>query len=145
MMGDIVNKDIDTLKHIMCTMQQVRSLEERAAWEKDRMNNITSHLSFTPRGGGVPSGLDRAFAAISDLEEQHKDEAIRYARELKRAEHILNSIENIEMRTFVVLMYVEQLPMTEVRERMNMSRRHFDAARKAVEDANNMGAVVWRY
>lgn len=33
-MGDIVNKDIDVLRKIMYTMQQVRSLEERAGWEK---------------------------------------------------------------------------------------------------------------
>lgn len=144
-MGDIVNKDIDVLRKIMYTMQQVRSLEERANWEKDRMNNVTSHLSFSPRGGGIPSGLDRAFAALSELEDKHKSEAVRYTKELKHAESILNGIESLEMRTFVMMMYVEQLPITEVRERLNMSRRHFDSARKAVEEAENMRSVVWRF
>ena len=137
------NKDIPILRKIMWTMQQVRSLEERAMWEKDRMNNVTSHLSFTPRGGSIPSGLDRAFASLSELEEKHKNEVIRYTRELKRAEAILNGIENGEMRTFVMMMYVEQLPHTEVRERLNMSRRKFDNARKAVEEAQDMGCVSW--
>lgn len=143
-MDEIRNKDIDVLRQIMYTMQRVRILEERAAWEKDRMNNVTSHLSFTPRGGGIPSGLDRAFAALSDLEEQHKDEVVRYTKQLKRAESILNGIEREDMRTFVMMMYVEQLPITEVRERLNMSRRHFDSARKAIEDAENMESVVWK-
>lgn len=144
-MDDIKNKDIRALQSIMVIMQKVRSLEERAKWEKDRMNNITSHLSFTSRGGSVPSGLDRAFAELSDLEEQHKDEVIRYTKELKRAENIINSIEYESMRIMVFMLYVEQLPLTEVRERLNMSRRNFDAARKAIESANNMESVVWRW
>ena len=143
-MDEVKNKDIPVLKGIMYTMQKVRQLEERAAWEKDRMNNITSHLSFTPRGGGIPSGLDRAFAALSDLEEAHKDEVVRYTKALKRAESIINGIENEQMRTMVFMLYVEQLPLTEVRERLNMSRRLFDAARKAIETANDMESVVWR-
>lgn len=143
-MDEVKNKDITVLKGIMYTMQKVRQLEERAAWEKDRMNNITSHLSFTPRGGGIPSGLDRAFAALSDLEEAHKDEVVRYTKALKRAESIINGIENEQMRTMVFMLYVEQLPLTEVRERLNMSRRLFDAARKAIETANDMESVVWR-
>lgn len=82
---------------------------------------------------------------MSDLEDRHKEAALRYVRELKRVEAVLNGIENLTMRTFVMLMYVEQLPLTEVRHRLNMSRRHFDAARKAVEEADTMASVNWRY
>lgn len=142
-MADVKNRDIELLKSILFIMQNVRALEERREWEKERANNVTQHLSFMPRGGGVPSGLDRVFAKLSELEDEHRDKVMTYARELKKAENILNDIQNENMRTFVMMMYVEQIPATEVRERLNMTRRKFLNAKNAVESAECMADVRW--
>ena len=66
----IRNADIALLRDVFFIMQDIRALEERRAWQRDRMSNISQHLSFTG-GGGEPKGLDSAYAALSGLEEEH--------------------------------------------------------------------------
>ena len=43
-----------------------------------------------------------------------------------------------------MMLYVEDIPAREVRERLNMSRRRFDAAVEAIEQAEDMAHVRWR-
>ncbi len=140
----IRNRDIPILSDVLCIMQEVRMAEERSAWQRDRLENITPHLTGMPGGGGLPKGMDEAFAAISELEETQAQECVKYAKTLKKAQEILNGIANQTMRTFVKMKYVFETPDTEIRKELNMTRRGFDRARKCVEDAPNMAAVRWQ-
>ena len=63
----IRNKDIPLLADIFTIMQDIRQIEERREWQKGRMFNITQHLTGMPGGGGMPKGLDEAFAQIKGL------------------------------------------------------------------------------
>lgn len=137
------NRDIPVLQRVYGIMQDIVSLEERREWQRDRLTNISQHLSGMPGGGGVPKGMDDAFARISELEDRHKGLCRQYRSRLLAAEKILNGIESESMRTFVRLMYLDNIPSSEVRERLNMTRRGFDRARSAVENANSMDTVVW--
>ena len=67
-----------------------------------------------------------------------------YTRALRRAERILNGIDSLEMRAFVVMKYVMDVPDTEIRRELNLSEWAFGRARKAVEEAPDMRSVVWR-
>ena len=140
----IRNRDIPLLANVLCVMQEIRMVEERRQWQHDRLTNITPHLTGMPGGGGLPKGLEEAFAAISELEEDQAKECVKYAETLKKAQAILNGITNQAMRTFVKMKYVFEIPDTEIRKELNMTRRGFDRARKCVEDAPNMAAVRWQ-
>ena len=139
----IRNRDIPKLQRVYYIMQDIVSLENRRDWQKDRMTNITSHLSGMPGGGGAKGGMEDAFARISDIEEKHRLLVKKYTRELRHAEQIINGIENENMRTFVMMMYVDNIPAVEVRERLNMTRRGFERAKTSVEQAVCMRDVVW--
>ena len=115
----IRNKDLILLSRVLCIMQDVCSLEKRMAWQYDRMFGVTAHITGMPGGKGAPSGFDAAFAAI-------------------------NSIPSRTMRTFVVMLYVDNLPATTVRRELNMTEYGFTRARNAVEQARDMQSVVWR-
>ena len=140
----IRNRDITILQRVIYVMQEIRALEARRLWQKDRMQNITQHLSGMPRGGSGPTGLDAAFAALDELEEEHKERVKEYARELKAAERIINEIPNRNMRIFVTMMYVENIPPGKVRSELNMTERGFRTARHVVEQAEDMASVRWR-
>lgn len=47
------------------------------------------------------------------------------------------------MRTFVLMRYAWDIPDTEIRAEMNLTRRGFDRARRAVETAEDMAHVKW--
>ena len=119
----IKNKDILLLSRVLYIMQDVCSLEKRIVWQNDRMYGVTAHITGMPGGKGVPSGFDAAFAAISGLNEEHKAQMQTYVRELKAAERIINSIPSRTMRTFVVMLYVDDLPATVVRRELNMTEK----------------------
>jgi hypothetical protein len=140
----VQNKDIPLLSDVLCIMQDVRGIEMRREWQKDRMYNITQHLSGMPGGSGGPKGLDDSFSKLSELETEHEQRCKDYTRQLKRAERILNSIESQSMRTFVMMKYVMDTPDTEIRRELNMSRRGFERARKCIESAPNMSLVKWK-
>lgn len=140
----IRNKDLILLSRVLCIMQDVCSLEKRMAWQYDRMFGVTAHITGMPGGKGAPSGFDAAFAAISGLSEEYKERVQTYVRELKAAERIINSIPSRTMRTFVVMLYVDNLPATTVRRELNMTEYGFTRARNAVEQARDMQSVVWR-
>lgn len=140
----IRNRDIPILSRVIYAMQDARMIERRIDWQEDQLGNITVNMSGMPRGSGPASGFDATYAALDYLCEQHKEQLSMYMRELKEAEKIINSIENPKMRTFVVMMYVEELPKAVVRRELNMTEYAFNKAKHAIEQAESMSAVVWR-
>ena len=139
----IKNRDIPRLQKVVSLMQDIRVLEERRLWMRDRMTNISLHLSGMP-GSGQPRGLDAAYAALSELESEHQELVKNYVRELKAAERMINSISNPCMRTFVTLMYMLDMDSRDVKAELNMTEWGFRRARTAVEQADGMDRVVWR-
>lgn len=140
----IRNRDIPLLQRVVSVMQEIRALEERMLWEKGRTQNITQHLSGMPRGGSGPAGFDAAFAEIAELEEEHRKRVMDYMRELREAERILNAIQSRNMRAFVIMMYVENIPAAKVRCELNMTEWAFRSAKDAVEQARDMESVRWK-
>lgn len=141
---EIRNKDIPLLADIFYIMQDIKQLEQRREWQQDRMFNITQHLTGMPGGGGSPKGLDEAFALLSEIDDEHKRRCKDYARQLRKAQKILNGIGSRSMRTFVVMKYVMDAPDTEIRRELNMSKHGFYRARKCIETAPCMAAVKWQ-
>ena len=138
------NRDIPLLSDVFYIMQEVRLIEQRRDWQRDRMVNITQHLTGMPGGGGMPKGLDEAFALLSELDEEHEQRCKDYVRQLKAAQKILNGIESRSMRAFVTMKYVMNVPDTEIRRELNMTRTGFNRARRCVESAECMATVKWR-
>ena len=143
---EVNNADIIALQRVFYVMQDVCTTEERRQWEEDRMFAITQRLARMDgggRGGGVPRGIDAGFAAIEEAETKHGARLMEYKRELEHAEEILCGISNPNMRTFVILLYVHQLPGEEVRKRLNMTDYGFKRARKLIEQAQDMASAEW--
>jgi len=141
----IRNRDCVLLHRIPCIMQDVCRLETRRQWQKDRMFSITAKLTGMPGGsGGVPTGFDAAYAALSELDEEQSQRVIEYCRELKKAERILNTIPSRSMRTFVVMRYIDDLPGTEIMRELNMSEWGYKRACECIEQAEDMTHVKWR-
>lgn len=139
----VQNRDIPLLADIYNIMQDIQGLEERRGWQAERMYHITQYLSGMP-GGGTPKGLDEAFAALAEIDDEHKRCCKTYVRQMRKAQKILRSIESHTMRTFVTMKYVMDTPDTEIRKKMHMSRRGFERARKCIETAPCMAAVKWQ-
>jgi len=137
------NRDIPLLADVLSIMQEICQIELRRDWQRDRMVNITQHLSGMPGGGGVPKGLDEAFALLSELEEEHEQRCKDYARKLKAAQKILNGIESQTMRSFVIMKYIMNVRDADIRQELNMTRTGFNRARRCVESADCMAAVKW--
>jgi hypothetical protein len=145
--GDTVtvrNRDIPLLRDILPIMQQVCALEKRRDWQRDRMMRITQHITGMPGGGGMPRGLDEAFAMLSELDLEHEEMCREYVARMRRAERILNGIESQSMRAFVVMKYMMDIPDMRIREELNLTRTGFERARRCVEDAERMSEAVWR-
>jgi len=140
----IRNRDIPLLSDVFYIMQEICQIEQRRDWQRDRMLNITQHLSGMPGGGGVPKGLDEAFSLLSELDEEHEQRCKDYVRQLKTAQKILNGIESQSMRTFVIMKYVMNVPDSQIRHELNMTRTGFNRARRCIESAERMATVVWR-
>lgn len=140
----IKNRDIPILSRVIYAMQDARMIERRIDWQEDQLGNISVNMNGMPRGSGPASGFDATYAALDFLCEQHKEKLSMYLHEIKEAEKIINSIENPKMRTFVVMMYVEDLPKSVVRRELNMTEYAFNMAKHAIEQADSMSAVIWR-
>ena len=138
------NRDIPLLADVLPIMQEIKQIEQRRSWQRDRMENITQHISGTPGGGGVPKGLDEAFALLSELDEEHEQSCKEYVRRIKTAQEVLNCIQSQSMRTFVIMKYIMDVPDIEIRHELNMSRTAFSRARHCVENAERMSEVKWR-
>ena len=140
----IRNRDIPLLAEVLCIMQDVCMVEKMREWQRERLTNITPHLTGMPGGGGLPKGYEEAFALLSELDEDHAKKCREYGEKLRKAQDIINGITNTTMRTFVMMKYMFETPDTEIRKELNMTRRGFDRARKCVEEAPNMAAVKWQ-
>lgn len=138
------NRDIPVLCDILPVMQLVCATERSLDWQHDRMTSMSQHISGMPGGGTLPQGLDEAFARLYEAGEDHGKELMQYNKELREAEKILNGIESRSMRAFVMMKYVWDVPDAEIRRELNMTEWGFNRARKAIEEAENMGLVVWR-
>ncbi len=139
----IHNRDIPVLQEVLPCMQAVCQTEKLRDWQRDRMVHITQSLSGMP-GGGSPKGLDAAFAALDDLSREQEEACKDYVRHLRKAQGILNGIESMSMRMFVLMKYMMNLPDGKIRQELNMTRRGIERARKAVQDAPSMAAVKWQ-
>ena len=140
----IRNRDIPILADVLPTMQLVNQTEQRLDWQHDRMLSISQHISGMPGGGMLPKGLEDAFAALEEAGESHSEQINQYTHELREAERVLNGIESWSMRAFVLMKYVMDVPDAEIRRELNISERRFERARKSIEEAESMAAVVWR-
>lgn len=140
----IRNRDIPLLADVFYIMQEICQIEQRRDWQRDRMLNITQHLSGMPGGGGVPKGLDEAFTLLSELDEEHEQHCKEYVEQLRTAQAILNGIGSQSMRTFVIMKYVMNVSDSHIRHELNMTRTGFNRARRCIESAECMASVVWR-
>ena len=89
----IHNRDIPLLADVLPIMQEICQIEQRRDWQRDRMLNITQHLTGMPGGGSVPKGLDEAILA-------KLDEAFAFA------------VEQAEVADFCNLKSFTLMPMT---------------------------------
>ena len=140
---EIQNRDIPPLADVLSIMQEITRLEQLESWERDRMVHITQTLTGMPRGGQA-RGLDDTMATLDEIAREHRGRCQDYAKQLRRAQRILNEIESQSMRAFVLMRYVMSLSDTEIRRELNMSRRGFERARKSVETAPCMASVKWQ-
>lgn len=140
----IKNGDIPLLSRVIYVMQDVMSTEKRIEWQEGRLRLSSQRITGMPGGGGTPTGIDAAYAALEEATEIQRERLNEYLRELKAAEKIINGIPSRTMRTFVTMMYVECLPPDTVRKELNMTEWGFRRARECVENAEDMAHVVWR-
>ena len=141
----VKNKDIILLSRVLYAMQDVSATEQMRMWQQDRLWNITQRLTGMPGGHGQPSGLERSFAEIGEIEERYEKECAAYVKELKRAEEILNGISSRTMRTFVTMRYVLGMSNKEIMARLNMKRHRYESLCRMIEDAPDMTAAAEKW
>lgn len=137
----VKNKDIITLSRVLYAMLDVTTTEQKRLWQQDRLWNMTRRLTGMPGGHGEPAGLDRSFAAISEIEERYGRECDDYVRELNEAEDILNAIQSPNMRAFVTARYVLGMGNKEIMGRLNMKRFRYDSLCRMIEEAPDMAVA----
>ena len=148
----VCNRDIPVLQDVLPVMQLVNRTEELRGWQRGRAEKITANLTGMPRGGDALGDLpkpvrpteDGVVAALDELDRKQAGECREYACRLRAAQRILNGIESLTMRAFVMMKYVMGLRDGEIRQQLNMTRRGFERARQSVEDAPDMASVKWR-
>lgn len=138
----VKNKDIQLLRKVNLLKLDVISLEKRVQWERDRLSNISQHLS-SGGGGGSPHGMDESFAAMSEAQERHRLLVKSYTQEIKKAERIIDSIASHQMRTMVTMLYLDNVADSAVRSVLHMSRWAYENAKAAIENAECMADVRW--
>lgn len=141
---EVHNRDILLLADVLYIMQEVCRTEQRRDWQRDRMYNITQHLTGMPGSGSLPKGFDDAFAMLSEIDEEHENLCKGYVRKLRKAQRILNGIESQSMRTFVLMKYILDVPDADIQRELNLTRRGFERARNCVEKAPDMASVRWQ-
>lgn len=139
----IANRDILPLRELLGVMQNVRQAEKMQMWQRVRMQKITASLSDMPGGGGN-KGLDDAISTLDELNREQISMCRQYIRSMRRAQRILDGIPNGTMRAFVVMKYVMGISDSEIRRELCMTRRGFDRAVHAVQDAPDMASVKWQ-
>jgi hypothetical protein len=140
----IRNRDVILLSHVLYTIQDVSNTEQMRQWQQDRLYSMTQRITGMPGGGGKGQDMGDKMADIGELEEKYAKQFTKYLRELKSMEIILNRIKSREMQTFVIMRYVFGMENNKIMTALNMKRRKFEQACKAVEQAPDMEHVVWR-
>lgn len=137
------NKDIPLLSRIFYIMQDIRSLQHRSDFHDEQLYSTTKRLTGMPGGGGMPHGFDSIIGELEEVNHEYGEKIAEYVEELKKAEKILNGIEEPKMQIFVRALYVDQLAQAEVMRELEMTEYQFAKARKCVEEAENMKKVQW--
>lgn len=140
----VKNRDIPMLSRVLYVMQAVSSTEQKRMRLQDRLWNMTQHITGLPGGGGEPKGLDATFAAIGETEEAYGQECAEWMAELKQAEDILNGIPSETMRVFVTMRYLLDMSRKEIMGQLNLKRWRYEEMCQAIEQAEDMGSVVWK-
>lgn len=139
----IRNRDLILLTRIFYVMADIRSLQRRSEFHTDQLTSTTKRLTGMPGGGGLPHGFDSILAELEEINRDYMERINEYCRDLLRAEKALNNIPHPTMRTFVRMVYVDQVAQAEVLRDLEMTEYQFDKARKAIEEAENMRKVEW--
>lgn len=142
--GTTRNKDLVLIRKIRPLQAEIEALEDREKWERARMAKLTQQISPMPRGGGGGRGMDDALEALEEIQERHRLLIAAYRRQVIRAERVLAGMESEELRALVRLKYMEGLPDSTVRLRLGISRFHFEAAVREMEEAERLEFMKWR-
>lgn len=138
------NQDIELLTRIFYIMQDIRSLQHRSDFHEQQLYSTTKRLTGMPGGGGMPHGFDSIIGELEEVNHEYGDKIAEYVADLKKAERILNGIEHPKMKTFVRMVYVDQVAQAEVMRELELTEYQFDKARKSIEEAENMKKVHWQ-
>lgn len=139
----VKNRDIIPLSRALAVIQNMRAIEEKRRWQRDRLLNVTHKITGLPGGGGVPHGLEAAFAEISELDDEYAEECRMYIRTLREIEAILSGIESETMLAFVTKKYVFGEPNAAIMRDLDMTRIEFERACDRIEEARDMAHVFW--
>ena len=140
----MTNKDIEILQAVVPTMQAIEMLEQQMEWERDRLACISRYPTGMPSAGARQDGLEKSFAVIGQIESEHAESCALYRRQLKKALRVIRQIDSPLLRSFVTMRYVFGISDVKIREGLNLTRRGFDRAKAAVEDAQCMREVRWK-
>jgi hypothetical protein len=141
MKSRVKNADLDAVSRVIYLMQDIRMLEERRDWTRERLHRLTKGLSGMPRGGGGPQGMDDTFAKLSELDDKHREKLRRCTLELTLAEGRINAIPDPRMRTFVTMVYLMHTGKDQVMRELNLTEWGYRQAKEAVENAASMEKV----
>lgn len=140
----VKNRDIIPLGRVLFVMQDVCKTEELRNHIQDRMWHMTQNLTGMPSAHGTNRGIDDLLADAEDIEGEYREDCGTYLDELKAAEEILNGIKNPNMRTFVIMKYVFDMPDARIMRELNMGRKRFERACRDIEQAEDMAHAAWR-
>lgn len=139
----VKNKDLVTLSRVKAMEAEIQALEEREAWQRERMQKITATLTGVPGGGGGKRGMDDALSALEELENDHKRLIKSYTRLVRKAEGALCRVQSQEIRAIVRLCYMDGATDRSAWEALGITRYRLESAKRAIESAESLEAVRW--
>lgn len=140
----IRNADIKILMDLVPIRQELKRLEEQCSFRRDTMFSISAHLSGMPKAKGTTHGIDDMLARLSETETRYRETMEDYLEAEKAAERVLNSIESVQMRSFVAMAYMQNKAKREIMDALMLTEHGYRKAREAIESAECMRDVVWR-
>lgn len=143
----IRNKDVILLQKVKGIMCEVVSLEKRRRFSEEQMYILTRRITGMPgRKGGTPSGFESAYAEMDAHADKYREQIKEYMHTLKLAENMLNEIPSITMRAFVAMMYLDDVPLVEIRTELSMTEYAINKARRVIEESADMkeAASKWK-
>ena len=137
------NRDLPLLTCVRYTMQDIRMLEEKRDWTRERLERVTSGLSGMPRGGGGPHGMEEGFEKLADLDRRHAKKLRQCEKELDTAERLINSVESRPLRTFISMVYLRGMTREDVSAELNLTEWEYRKMKERVEGAERLRDVKW--